>query len=69
MNLKTQVFPCFFFLTSHTYRVNLSLCVRVRACVVRVVGLGGGEGGVGVWRGTGVNLLWQDVALLPHESD
>ena len=60
----------------------VSVCVYVRVCVgefgclcvvelvgcvcVCVCGCAGGGGGVG---GTGVNLLWRDVALLPHESD
>lgn len=40
------------------------VCVRAytRALVCVCVG----AGGAGV---IGVNLLWQDVALLPHESD
>lgn len=44
------------------------MCMYACAVCVRL-GLGkGGGGGVGV-REIGVNLLWQDVALLPYESD
>lgn len=44
--------------------VNLHVCARARPW-------GWGLGGLGGWRGgvIGVNLLWQDVALLPCASD
>lgn len=53
---------------------DVRVCVRV-VCVVGLVERGGERekgGGWGVYvvgGRTGVNLLLQDVALLPHESD
>lgn len=45
------------------------MCVCLFACVWCVRSAGGGRGGGVEEGGTGVNLLWQDVALLPYEGD
>lgn len=63
MNLKNTFFMFFLLPPNELVQACARVCVRVAGACGRLV-LGGVWGGV-----TGVNLLWQDVALFPYESD